>query len=203
MEPFDIYLASASPRRRELLAQIGVRFCLLNVTVSETRRDHESPQRYVRRVALDKARAGLELVPPGEQRPVLGADTVVVVDDEVLGKPRDRKEALGMLRRLSGREHQVLSGVALIGDREHSLLNTSHVTFRKLDEAECARYWQTGECHDKAGGYAIQGYAAAFIRELRGSYSGVMGLPLYETAQLLQQVGVGLFPDQAKAEQDE
>jgi septum formation protein len=89
-----------------------------------------------------------------------------------------------------------LSGVALIGNQEHSLLNTSHVTFRELDEAECERYWQTGECHDKAGAYAIQGYAAVFIRELRGSYSGVMGLPLYETAQLLQQVGVDLFPNQ-------
>jgi len=196
METFDLYLASASPRRRELLAQIGVRYRLLNVSLSEARLDNESPEDYVRRVALDKARAGRGLLPNEERRPVLGADTVVVIDDEVLGKPRDRREALGMLQRLSGREHRVLSGVALIDSTERCELNCSRVTFRDLTRAECERYWQTGECQDKAGAYAIQGYAAVFIRELQGSYSGVMGLPLYETAQLLQQAGMKMFPDQ-------
>ena len=197
MEPFDIYLASASPRRRELLTQIGVRYRLLDVAISEARQDNETPDAYVCRVARDKARAGLELIDPAASRPVLGADTVIVIDDELLGKPRDREEAMGMLQRLSGRTHQVLSGVALIAGEEHSALNVSQVTLRELSRAECERYWQTGESRGKAGAYAIQGYAAAFIRELHGSYSGVMGLPLYETAQLLQQTGVGLFPDQA------
>ncbi|MFO8024207.1 Maf family protein [Thiohalophilus sp.] len=196
MELFDIYLASASPRRRDLLGQIGVRYRLLDVSVSETRMDNETPEAYVRRVARDKARAGLDLVDPTAPRAVLGADTVIAIEDEVLGKPRDRDEAIAMLLRLSGRTHQVLSGVTLIDREEHEALNISQVTFRELNRPECERYWQTGESQGKAGAYAIQGYAAAFIRELRGSYSGVMGLPLYETAQLLQQAGIGLFPDQ-------
>ena len=205
MEPFDIYLASASPRRRELLAQVGVRFRLLEVSVDESRREQEPPEDYVQRLALDKARAGQALISGETRRPVMGADTVVVLGDEVLGKPADRDEALTMLQRLSGREHRVLSGVAVIDRQEYVTLNTSRVIFRELALSECEQYWLTGECHDKAGAYAIQGYAAVFVRELHGSYSGVMGLPLYETAQLLQQVGVGLFPDKSKdkAEQDE
>ncbi|MDZ7662237.1 Maf family protein [Thiohalophilus sp.] len=195
MEPFDIYLASASPRRRELLRQIGVRYRLLDVAISETRLDNEAPEAYVRRVARDKARAGLALIDEKPPRAVLGADTVIVIDDEVLGKPQDRAEAIAMLQRLSGRTHQVLSGVALIDREEYEALNVSQVTFRGLNRAECERYWQTGESQGKAGAYAIQGYAAAFVRELCGSYSGVMGLPLYETAQLLQQVGIDLFSD--------
>ena len=189
MDEFELYLASASPRRRELLAQIGVRYQLLDVSVSESRLDDETAENYVCRVARDKARAGRQLLARDDSRPVLGADTVVVVDDSVLGKPRDRAEALTMLQQLSGREHQVLSGVALIDSEERLALNRTQGGF----QAECERYWDTGECRDKAGAYAIQGYAAAFIRELRGSYSGVMGLPLYETAQLLQQVGIDLF----------
>ncbi len=196
MEPFDIYLASASPRRRELLRQIGVRYRLLDVAISETRLDNEAPEAYVRRVARDKARAGQGLIDPAVPRPVLGADTVIVIDDEVLGKPQDREEAIAMLQRLSGQTHQVLSSVVLINCEEYEALNISQVTFRELNRAECERYWQTGESEGKAGAYAIQGYAAAFIRELHGSYSGVMGLPLYETAQLLQQTGIGLFPNQ-------
>ncbi|MDZ7804140.1 Maf family protein [Thiohalophilus sp.] len=196
MEPFDIYLASASPRRRELLGQIGVRYRLLDVAISETRLDNEAPEAYVRRVARDKARAGLMLFDEKPSQPVLGADTVIVIDDEVLGKPRDQADAIAMLQRLSGKTHQVLSSVTLIDHEEYEALNISQVTFRELNRTECERYWQTGESQGKAGAYAIQGYAAAFIRELQGSYSGVMGLPLYETAQLLQQTGVGLFPDQ-------
>lgn len=195
MDEFELYLASASPRRRELLTQIGVRYQLLNVSVSETRLEDETAENYVRRVARDKARAGRRLLTRDDPRPVLGADTVVVVDGSVLGKPRDRAEALAMLQRLSGREHQVLSGVALIDSEERVELNRTRVCFRELGQAECERYWDTGECRDKAGAYAIQGYAAAFVRELRGSYSGVMGLPLYETAQLLQQVGIELFSE--------
>ncbi|MFP3872989.1 MAG: Maf family protein [Thiohalophilus sp.] len=195
MEPFDIYLASASPRRRELLGQIGVRYRLLDVSVNEARLGNEAPEAYVRRVARDKARAGLTLIDEKPPRPVLGADTAIVIDDEVLGKPQGRAEAIAMLQRLAGRTHQVLSGVALIDREERNALNVSQVTFRELSLAECERYWQTGESRDKAGAYAIQGYAAAFIRELHGSYSGVMGLPLYETAQLLQQAGIELFFD--------
>ncbi len=193
MAEFDIYLASASPRRRELLEQIGVRYRSLNVLVNETIMNNEIPEHYVQRVALDKARAGRNCLEQNQLRPVLGADTVVVVDDLILGKPGDRQDALAMLRQLSAREHRVLTAVALVDGKERIRLNTSTVSFRPLTEAECEKYWQTGECHDKAGAYAIQGYAAAFIRELRGSYSGVMGLPLYETAEILQQAGVRLF----------
>lgn len=193
MAEFDIYLASASPRRRELLEQIGVRYRSLNVSVNETIMNNETPEHYVQRVALDKARAGRNCLKQNQLRPVLGADTAVVVDDLILGKPGDRQDALAMLRQLSAREHRVLTAVALVDGKERIRLNTSTVSFRPLTEAECEKYWKTGECRDKAGAYAIQGYAAAFIRELRGSYSGVMGLPLYETAEILQQAGVRLF----------
>jgi septum formation protein len=187
----DIYLASASPRRRELLAQIGVRYARLKVDVPEERGPAESPEEYVLRVALAKARAGRALLEAGDSRPVLGADTAVVLGQEVLGKPRDRDDALAMLKRLSGGEHMVLSGVALVrGDQEQSRLSVSHVRFRPVGDDEALAYWHTGEPADKAGGYAIQGLAAMFIERLEGSYSGVMGLPLYETAQLLAQFGI-------------
>jgi len=193
MAEFEIYLASASPRRRELLEQVGVHYRLLSVSVSERVMPEETPESYVQRVALDKARAGRDMIGQQDTRPVLGSDTAVVVDDVILGKPKDKQEALAMLRQLSGREHRVLTAVALANEQEQTRLNISSVAFRQLTEEECEQYWQTGECIDKAGAYAIQGYAAAFIRELRGSYSGVMGLPLFETAELLQQAGIGLF----------
>lgn len=187
----DIYLASASPRRRELLGQIGVRYELLNVDVPELREPAESPEEYVLRVALAKARTGSALLKADDSHPVLGADTAVVLGHEVLGKPRDRDDALAMLRRLAGREHLVLSGVALVsGDQEQSRLSVSHVRFRPIGDDEALAYWHTGESADKAGSYAIQGLAAMFIERLEGSYSGVMGLPLYETAQLLAQFGI-------------
>ncbi len=187
----DIYLASASPRRRELLGQIGVRYELLKVDVPELRDPAESPEEYVLRVALAKARAGSALLKADDSHPVLGADTAVVLGHEVLGKPRDRDDALAMLRRLAGREHLVLSGVALVGgDQEQSRLSVSHVRFRPIGDDEALAYWHTGEPADKAGSYAIQGLAAMFIERLEGSYSGVMGLPLYETAQLLAQFGI-------------
>lgn len=187
----DIYLASASPRRRELLEQIGVSYRLLRVDVPEVRDLSESPEEYVLRVALAKARAGLALLGGSNQQAVLGADTAVVLDGEVLGKPRDRDDAMAMLQRLGGREHLVLSGVALMrGDEVQSRLSVSHVRFRQIGDDEALTYWHTGEPADKAGGYAIQGLAAMFIERLEGSYSGVMGLPLFETAQLLEQFGI-------------
>ncbi|MGD2055465.1 MAG: Maf family protein [Gammaproteobacteria bacterium] len=190
-----IYLASSSPRRRALLAQIGIGSRVLGVDIDETPRARESPQAYVRRLALAKARAGrcALAVQGGETCPVLGADTSVVVDGVMLGKPRDRVQAVEMLLRLSGRNHQVHTAVALAGMREAVRISTSRVTFRTLERAECEAYWNTGEPRDKAGGYAIQGRAAAFVSRLEGSYSGVVGLPLYETVQLLKEFSINIM----------
>ena len=186
-----VYLASASPRRRELLRQIGVSYRLLRVEVDETPRPDETPGDYVVRLALAKARTGCTALGRRRPAPVLGADTAVVVDDVILGKPRDRDEGLAMLALLSGRAHQVLSAVALATPaREAVKIQESRVRFRELSPAERAAYWNGGEPSDKAGGYAIQGRAAAFITELHGSYSGVMGLPLFETAELLRAFGI-------------
>lgn len=185
-----ICLASRSPRRRELLHQIGVDFDVIDVDVDEQRGPQESTEAFVVRVALDKARAGRSALPAGSPMPVLGADTAVVIDDEVLGKPRDGADAARMLSLLSGRTHRVLTAVALVAGRETVCVSTSKVTFRTLGDAECAAYWASGEPADKAGAYAIQGLAAVFISRLEGSYSGVMGLPLYETATLLQESGI-------------
>jgi len=186
---FDVYLASASPRRGQLLEQIGVRYRPLAVNVDEGRHAGEPPELYVLRVALDKARAGRVRVAANDPLPVLGADTAVVIDGDILGKPRDRAHALAMLARLSGRIHHVYTGVALAAEDEQTRLSVSAVTFRPLSLEECAAYWQTGEPADKAGAYAIQGRGAVFITRLEGNYSGVMGLPLYETAELLEAEG--------------
>ena len=183
----DIHLASQSPRRRELLAQIGIRHDVIGVEVDETPRAGEAPAEYVLRLALAKARAGHRLRP---DRPVLGADTAVVQDDRVLGKPLDRQDAAAMLAQLSGREHRVLTAVALVGDREETRLSVSRVRFRPIDAAEAAAYWETGEPADKAGGYAVQGLGALFVESIGGSYSGVMGLPLFETGELLRRAGI-------------
>ncbi|MEE4379757.1 MAG: Maf family protein [Candidatus Competibacteraceae bacterium] len=189
-----IYLASGSPRRRALLEQIGVRYEPLTVAVEETPLPGEQPQAYVARLALAKAQAGWATLPRWAIRPVLGADTAVVVDDAILGKPRDRQEGLAMLNTLSGREHRVLSAVALVmEEREAVRVQESWVRWRSLNSQECAAYWETGEPLDKAGGYGIQGCAAAFIAELRGSYSGVMGLPLFETAELLRDFSIPIL----------
>lgn len=187
-----IYLASSSPRRQELLRQIGVCYRLLTVAVDEDRHTGEAPAAFARRVALEKAAAGWATLEAPRRRPVLGADTVVVADARVMGKPRDREQALDMLRALSGRTHQVISAVALVGARHAVRLNTSRVTFRTLSDDECVAYWETGEPADKAGAYAIQGIAALFVEHLEGSYSGVMGLPLFETGALLREFGVRL-----------
>jgi septum formation protein len=188
-----IYLASGSPRRQALLTRIGVTFTLLPAGVDESRLSGESADEYVRRLALDKARAGRSLLAARDARPVLGADTAVVVDSRILGKPRDRDDAIDMLQLLSGRSHLVLSAVALVAGREAVRVSASSVTFRTITRAQSAAYWETGEPRDKAGGYAIQGRAAVFVTRLEGSYSGVMGLPLYETAELLQGFGVDVL----------
>jgi nucleoside triphosphate pyrophosphatase len=188
-----VFLASASPRRRELLTQIGVDYTLLHAEVDETLHPGEPAPDYVRRVALEKVRAGRALLSGDAAAPVLGADTAVVVDGRILGKPRDREEGIGMLLALSGRSHEVLSAVALGAGREAVRVSTSRVTFRVLTPAQCAAYWETGEPRDKAGGYAIQGRAAVFVSRLEGSYSGVMGLPVYETAELLREFGIEVF----------
>jgi len=181
-----IYLASKSPRRRELLAQIGVSFEVLDIETDESQKSGEPSAVYVQRVALVKARTGQGQATGSH--PVLAADTAVVLDGHVLGKPADRGEAITMLLSLSGRSHEVFTAVALVHDRERVTVNRSRLCFRPLTETECAAYCDTGEPWDKAGGYGIQGPAASFISRLEGSYSGVMGLPLYETSQLLATV---------------
>jgi septum formation protein len=191
--PPDIYLASNSPRRAELLRQIGVDFRVIAADVDESAEAGEAPEAHVTRLALAKARAGHAPLQGEHRRPVLGADTMVVIGDVVMGKPRDREEAVHMLQTLSGRTHRVLSAVALVDAAEAWRLSISQVTFRTLTRPECEAYWGTGEPQDKAGGYAIQGVAAMFISRLEGSYSGVMGLPLYETAELLAAAGVRLL----------
>lgn len=189
MQP-DIYLASHSPRRRELLGQIALPFSPLDVSVDESWDEDESPEVFVIRVALEKARAGWAQVADANPLPTLGADTVVVQDGTVLGKPRDRDEALAMLRSLSGGEHRVLTGVALVDDRESTRLSVNRVQFRELSDYELQRYWESGEPKGKAGSYAIQGLGGVFAEHLEGSYSGVMGLPLFETTDLLDEFGI-------------
>ncbi len=194
MSDHQIYLASNSPRRRELLDQIGVSYQVLPVAVDETAQSGEAAVELAQRLALAKARAGHANLPSGDNTPVLGADTVVVCDDQILGKPHERATGLAMLAALSGRRHEVLSAVALVaGQRERVLLNRSQVRFRVITPEQAAAYWDSGEPADKAGGYAIQGLAAVFVAELAGSYSGVMGLPLFETAQLLNEFAIQIL----------
>ena len=187
-----LYLASQSPRRRELLAQIGMAFETIDVDVPEVRAVDEPPQAYVERVACEKARAGLQAVTKRDSNAiVLGADTEVVLDDRVFGKPRDASDAVAMLRALSRRTHDVISVVCCAGTKgERIAMCASAVTFAELDEVEIERYVATGEPFGKAGGYAIQGRVAGFVAHLSGSYSGVMGLPLFETMRLLREMDV-------------
>jgi septum formation protein len=186
-----IYLASGSPRRRELLQQIGVSFRVIGADLDETAFRSESPLAYVSRLAQAKATVGWERSRDSGGAPVLAADTAVVLDGTILGKPADMNDAMAMLLKLSGRTHEVLTAVAL-RTTAGTLVKVSHsaVTFRSIDPSEARAYWETGEPSDKAGAYAIQGYAAIFISDLKGSYSGVMGLPLFETAALLKVAGV-------------
>ena len=196
----SIYLASRSPRRRELLSQIGVRFQVLmfrdrpetDTELDEVVFEGEAPRVYVERVARAKAQAGWKRL---EQRNlpravVLAADTTVAIEGRVLGKPADRREAADMLGTLSGRRHEVLTSVALRYESQLDCeVSVSEVDFRILSPDDIRQYVATGECDDKAGAYAIQGRAAQFVTSLRGSFSGVMGLPLYETAQMLERMG--------------
>jgi septum formation protein len=185
-----LYLASGSPRRRELLTQIGVSFTVLSAQIDETPFTDETPQAYVDRLARGKAEAGLALL-SDEHACVLGADTAVVLDGQILGKPLDEADAMAMLAALSGREHEVLTAVALLdGERCETRVVSSRVRFRPILTAEAQAYWASGEPQDKAGGYAIQGLAAIFVEGLHGSYSAVVGLPLCETAELLGRFGI-------------
>jgi septum formation protein len=186
-----LHLASQSPRRRELLSLLEVAFATLAIDVPEQRAVHESPLAYVSRVARDKARAGLRLLDAAAGHVVLGADTEVVLDDEVFGKPRDDADAAAMLRRLSGRTHEVITAVWLVSaEGEQTDTCISRVRFAPLDEPAIAAYVATGEPAGKAGAYAIQGRGATLVEHLEGSYSGVMGLPLFETARLLRRLGM-------------
>ena len=189
-----IYLASASPRRRELLDQIGVRYRVCPVDIDESVQPDEAPRDYVRRVAAEKAIAAAARLDTDVT--VLAADTTVVIEGQALGKPRDRDDALDMLMRLSAQEHEVLTAVcAMHGGESRTGVSATRVVFRPISNSEMAAYWDTGEPSDKAGAYSIQGRAAIFIERIEGSYSGVMGLPLYETARLLQQCGVDVMSE--------
>lgn len=186
-----LHLASGSPRRRELLAQIGVPFVTLIASIDETALPDEPARRYVERLAREKALAGLATLERPEGAVVLGADTAVVLDGRILGKPNDRADALSTLAALSGREHEVMTAVALAtGERVESRVVVSRVRMRPLRPGEAEAYWATGEPRDKAGSYGIQGLAAVFVSQLEGSYSAVVGLPLCETAQLLEVFGI-------------
>lgn len=189
----DLYLASQSPRRRELLRQIGVRHAVISASIPEQPAAGETALDYVQRLAREKAAAGfaqlLQQNFPGA--PVLGADTLGLLNGEILEKPLDQDHALRMLRQLSGRTHQVITAIALHSHTQQSLrLSITDVTFRELSDAEIIAYWSTGEPQDKAGSYAIQGLGAVFVKEIRGSYSGVVGLPIEATLELLQEFGV-------------
>ena len=191
MSTYRIYLASRSPRRRELLDQIGVTYRVLDVAVDESARPGEEAAALVQRLALAKVSAGRAVLTADDGRPVLGADTAVVCDGRVLDKPHGRDAGLATLAALSGRDHEVLTGVALANGAHAAVrLSRSRVRFRDIAPVEAETYWASGEPADKAGGYAIQGLGAVFVADLAGSYSGVMGLPLFETAQLLGEFGI-------------
>lgn len=196
MNPQDfpsLYLASQSPRRRELLQQIGVSHQVISADVTEVPRTHESPSDYVQRLAREKAQAGMLTVRSQQlpARPVLGADTIVVINNEILEKPQNAEHAAAMLRKLAGADHQVMTAVAMIVEEKCTVkLSVTDVVFRPLAEDEIAAYWQTGEPRDKAGGYAIQGLGAVFVQQIRGSYTGVVGLPIEQTVALLDEFSV-------------
>ena len=219
MSQQHILLASASPRRAELLQQIGVEFVCVDHAVTEQRHDGEPPAEFVARMSLEKAQSALQLSRlnpqfsqlssqqlnqlPSQQsnkllnkqqsktQVVLGADTVVVCDDVLMGKPANKSDGLAMLALLSGREHLVMSAVSVgTADSMKTVVCKSWVSFRAIDRQEMEAYWATGESLGKAGAYAIQGYAAIFISQIKGSYSGVMGLPLYETMHLLKHYNI-------------
>ncbi|WP_455210741.1 Maf family protein [Kaarinaea lacus] len=197
----EVYLASSSPRRRELLTQLGVNFAVLHPNVDESIMVGETAEQFVIRLALEKARAGWELVQQQAKspRPVIGADTCIVLGDELIGKPNDKPHYDQVMNKLSGTIHHVYSAVAITGNaasgpavEEKHRLSRSSVEFRKISAHEREIYWKSGEPADKAGGYALQGLAAAFVKNINGSYSGIVGLPLFETAEMLLQFGVNV-----------
>lgn len=186
-----LYLASGSPRRRELLTQVGVQFSAISADIDETPLPDESPSAYVERLARGKAEAGRRSVVSDRPFCVLGADTAVVLDGKILGKPVDEADACAMLMMLSGNEHEVLTAIAVLdGERCESRVVRSRVHFRTISRDEAAAYWASGEPRDKAGGYGIQGLGAVFVAGLEGSYSAVVGLPLCETCEVLGHFGI-------------
>jgi len=207
MENPQLYLASRSPRRRTLIEQLGIRCQTVDVDVDERPGDAEKPADYVARLAIEKARKGWERVDK-KNIPVVGADTCIVMNGHIIGKVESHDESKALLQSFSARQHQVLTGIAVVGlanDREetggenvnHALMlreqvrvNITNVFFRSLTEVECDHYWHTGEPLGKAGGYAIQGIAGAFIQKIEGSYSGVMGLPLCDLSEMLSEFGI-------------
>lgn len=198
----DLYLASKSPRRRALLEQIGVRHSYVYPEIQEKRHIHELPEDYVQRLSREKALAGRELllenvVDESQMVPVLGSDTIVVINGDVLEKPLSEQEALSMLRRLSASTHSVLTAVTVLATRGYeTVFSHTRVTFRPISEHEAQAYWCTGEPLGKAGAYAIQGMGAVFVESIQGSYSGVVGLPLKETADLLSLFDVPVWQTQ-------
>lgn len=192
MSAISLHLASTSPRRSEILTALGLNFTVGGVAVDEQRQPGEAPDAMVLRLARAKAAA----VQRKSAQVVLGADTAVVLDGDVLGKPRDCDDAVNMLARLSGRTHAVLTGVALSTEQGlRTILSTTEVRFREIRPDEALLYWQSGEPCDKAGAYAIQGRGGVFVEAISGSYSGVVGLPVFETVQLLHDVGIQVLHD--------
>lgn len=186
-----IYLASQSPRRQQLLQQIGIEFELVPVEIDETPQANEDPQKYVERMAAEKARNAFRI---DLSNPLLAADTSVICEGTILGKPENEQDFLAMFERLSDNAHQVITAIAVTNNKDAAAIKTrvsvSEVIFRKITRNEALRYWQSGEPADKAGGYGIQGTGAVFIKRISGSYSGIMGLPLFETAELLKEFNV-------------
>ncbi len=190
IENKKLLLASSSPRRRELLAALGLDFSVGGADVDETRLDDEPPGDMVLRLACEKARA----TAVDANTVVIAADTAVVIGDQVFGKPRDEADALDMLAQLSARSHEVLTGVAVRdGEEIRSVLSATVVRFREIHPDEARAYWQSGEPGDKAGAYAIQGKGGVFVEEIKGSYSGVVGLPVFETVKLLEEAGINVW----------
>jgi len=189
---YDLILASASPRRAEILTQIGVNFAVVPAAIDETRYPEESALKYVERMALEKVQAVVGS--RSDNFPVLGADTVVVAGSRIFGKPKNADDAQTMLSLLSGNCHQVLTSVAVGNGKKCSVLvSKTEVKFRTISTRECMDYWKSGEPQDKAGAYAIQGYGSVFVESIKGSYSGVVGLPIAETAQLLRQFKIPVW----------
>jgi septum formation protein len=189
--PVQIILASASPRRKELLDQIKVTYMIYPVDLDETSLPNETPLDYVQRLAAEKSAVCMSQL--NTDTPVLAADTAVILGNVIMGKPKDQADALSMLSRLSGKTHQVYSAISLRGREHNQAVSITEVTFRHLTVQEMLDYWHTGEPVDKAGSYAIQGMGGAFVESIKGSFSGVVGLPLFETAELLSKQGIELF----------